>query len=185
MRGETVAIFGGSFNPPHVSHVLACALVRTSHDVDRVIVIPTFQHPFSKQLAPYEDRLAMCELALGWLPGVEVSRVEADLGGESRTLRTLQHLQSLHPTWKLRLVVGGDILLEAHKWHGWEEIKALAPPIVLGRAGVFAEGAPRALLPEISSSQIRDWIKNGEAGELEQLLPTRVREFIREHHLYV
>ena len=47
-----VAVFGGSFNPPHVAHVLACALVLASEDVDRVLVVPTFQHPFAKELAP-------------------------------------------------------------------------------------------------------------------------------------
>ncbi len=108
-----VAVFGGSFNPPHVAHVLACALVLAVEDVERVLVVPTFLHPFAKPLAPYEDRVAMCRLAFSSLPQVEVSRVEQQLGGESRTLRTLEHLAAAHDGWELRLIVGADILAEA------------------------------------------------------------------------
>ena len=108
-----VAVFGGSFNPPHVAHVLGCALVLAVEDVDRLLVEPAYQHPFAKALAPFEDSAAMCELAMGGMPQVEVSRLEAELGGESRTLRTLSHLAETHPDWSMRLVFGGDILARA------------------------------------------------------------------------
>ena len=91
-----VGIFGGSFNPPHLAHVLAVAVVLSRFEVARILVVPTYRHPFAKALAPYEDRVKMCELAMGFLPRVEVSRVEEELGGESRTLRTLQHLRAQH-----------------------------------------------------------------------------------------
>ena len=80
--GPIVGVFGGSFNPPHLSHVLALAVVLARFDVERLLVVPTFQHPFAKALAPYEDRVKMCELAMGWLPRVEVSRVEEELERE-------------------------------------------------------------------------------------------------------
>ncbi len=117
-----VAVFGGSFNPPHVAHVLACALVLAMEDVDRVLVVPAFRHPFGKPLAEYEERVTMCRLAFAGMPAVEVSRVEQELGGESRTLRTVEHLASAHPDWKLRLVVGADILNEAPRWFGFDAI---------------------------------------------------------------
>ena len=97
-----VGFFGGSFNPPHVAHVLSVTtLLRSVEGVDRVLVVPTYMHPFAKALAPFDDRVRMCELAMGWIPGVEVSRVEETLGGESRTLRTIEHLASAHPDWNL------------------------------------------------------------------------------------
>jgi nicotinate-nucleotide adenylyltransferase len=86
---RSVAVFGGSFNPPHVAHLLAATLVLATQDVDLLLVVPAFKHPFAKSLAPFDERVTMCTLAMGWLPGVEVSRVEEELGGESRTLRTL------------------------------------------------------------------------------------------------
>lgn len=179
-----VAVFGGSFNPPHVAHVLACALVRSTEEVDRVLVVPTYQHPFAKALAPYDDRVAMCELAVGWMNGVEVSRVEERLGGESRTLRTLEHLAGAHADWKLRIVIGADILVEAPRWFGFDAIAKLAPPIVLGRAGVAAPGAGPALLPEVSSTKVREAIARGAWSEVEALVPRKVLAYVRSKGLY-
>jgi nicotinate-nucleotide adenylyltransferase len=179
-----VAVFGGSFNPPHVAHVLACALVRSTEDVDRVIVVPTFQHPFAKPLAPFEDRVTMCELAMAWIPGVEVSRVEEELGGESRTLRTLETVARSHPDWKLRLVIGADILSEAPRWFGFETIVKLAPPIVLGRAGFGEASAGAALLPEVSSTQVRAAIARGAWSDVEKLVPRAVVAHVRARGLY-
>lgn len=179
-----VAVFGGSFNPPHLAHVLAVTAVLATHEVDKILVVPTFQHPFAKALAPYDDRVEMCRLAMGWLPKIEVSRVEEELGGESRTLRTVEHLRAQHPDWSLRLVVGADILLEAKKWHGFDQIVALAPLIVLGRAGVGGTVAPEPLLPEISSTEVRTKLAAGKSEELGSLVPREVLAYIRQKGLY-
>src|SRR5262245_61805259 len=101
-----VAVFGGSFNPPNVAHVLAVVYALQVEPIDLVLIVPVFQHPFAKELAPFEDRLAMCEVAMGWIPGAKVSSVERDLGGESLTLRMVTHLAEEHPDWALRLLVG-------------------------------------------------------------------------------
>ena len=69
-----VGVFGGSFNPPHLAHVLAVTVVLARFKVARVLVVPTYQHPFAKALASYEDRVKMCELAMGWLPRVETQK---------------------------------------------------------------------------------------------------------------
>jgi nicotinate-nucleotide adenylyltransferase len=179
-----VAVFGGSFNPPHVAHVLACALVLATEEVDRLLVVPTFQHPFAKPLVPFDDRVAMCELAMGWLPGVEVSRVEEALGGESRTLRTLEHFAKEHPDWQLHIVVGADVLAEAPRWFGFDAITKLAPPIVLGRAG-FDGPSPSALrLPDVSSTRVRAAIGEGAWHEAAGLVPRRVLAYVRAKGLY-
>jgi nicotinate-nucleotide adenylyltransferase len=173
-----VAVFGGSFNPPHVAHVLACALVLSVEDIDRVLVVPAYKHPFAKALASYDDRVRMCELAMGWLPQVEVSRVEEELGGESRTLRTIEHLSNAHPDWGLRLLIGADIVAEAPRWFGFDAIVAIAPPIVLGRAGADA------MLPAVSSTQVRDAIARAAWDEAARLVPRRVLDHVRQRGLY-
>lgn len=178
-----VAVFGGSFNPPHVAHVLAAALVLATEDVDELLVIPTFQHPFAKDLAPFEHRLRMCEIALGPLPGARVSRVEEELGGESKTLRTLEHLQMQNPAWRMRLVMGGDLVAESAKWHRFEDVKKIAPPLVLGRVGFDTGGAPQ-MLPEISSTEIREKIARGDWKALARVLPRGVITYVRENGLY-
>ena len=180
----TIAVFGGSFNPPHLAHVLAAAVVLATRDVDQLLVVPAFQHPFSKHLAPYNDRVRMCELAMGWLPKVRVSRVEEELGGESLTLRTLEHLARQHPDWELRLVLGADVLVDAPKWHRFDEVIKLAPPIVLGRVGVHSPAAPPALLPDISSTDVRARIATGGWASLSDVVPKAVLTYIQTRGLY-
>lgn len=178
------AIFGGSFNPPHMAHVLALSVVLARFDVERILVVPTYRHPFAKPLVAYDDRVRMCELAMGFLPRVEVSRVEERLGGESRTLRTVEHLREEHPSWSLRFVMGADLVAESSKWHGFDRIEELAPPLVLGRVGVTYEGAPKPILPAISSTEVRALIADRKWSELEPVVPREVLGFIRARGLY-
>jgi nicotinate-nucleotide adenylyltransferase len=180
-----VAIFGGSFNPPHVAHLLAVTWVLACRDVERVLVIPTYQHPFAKSLTPFEDRLEMCRLAFSELARVEVSDVERELGGESRTVRTLEHLAEKHPDWRMRLVVGSDIIHELDRWTRPERVRELAPPMVLARLGVPPppgfEDAPR-VLPEVSSTAIRTAFARGE--RVDDLVPRSVVAYARARGLY-
>jgi nicotinate-nucleotide adenylyltransferase len=180
----TIAVFGGSFNPPHLAHVLAVTVVLARFEIDRLLVVPTYQHPFAKSLVPYDDRVKMCELAMGWIPKVAISRVEEELGGESRTLRTIEHLKGEHPNESLRLVVGADIMVESNKWYGFDRIVELAPPIVLGRVGVSHEGAPPPILPAISSTDVRRKIAESRFAELEELVPKDVLAYVKSHGLY-
>lgn len=153
----TVVLFGGSFDPPHIAHVLVACYVHSMHAIDKLLVVPCFRHPFAKSLQPFDARLAMCKAAFDWLPNTEVSTVEAQLGGESRTLRTVQHLRSQHPAWNLRLLMGADILSEARHWHAFDEVTALAPPIVVPRAGQ----GENAMFPAISSTLVRNALSQG------------------------
>lgn len=179
------ALFGGSFNPPHMAHTLAVAMVLARFDVARVLVIPTFSHPFAKQLAPFDDRVEMAKRAMGFLPKVEISRVEEELGGESRTVRTLEHLHALHPDWQMRFVMGGDLVNESSKWYRFDRIQELAPPIVLGRAGHATQpSAPEAMLPRLSSTEVRTLCAEEKWQELEPLLPRAVLEYVRTKSLY-
>jgi nicotinate-nucleotide adenylyltransferase len=166
-----------------VAHVAACRLVLAGGEVDRVLVVPTFKHPFAKELAPYEARVTMCEIAMRAIEGVEISRVEAELGGESRTLRTIEHLSATHADWHLRLVIGADILSETPKWYGFDAIARIAPPLVLGRVGVDA-AAPPAVLPDVSSTEVRAAVARGDWEAAAALVPADVLAFIRERGLY-
>ncbi len=177
-----VAIFGGSFNPPHASHVLAIAYVLATTDIERLVVVPAYKHPFAKSLAPFEERVRMCGLATAIFPSVSVSRIERDLDG--LTLHTLEAMQRDHPDWKMRLVMGADILLEADKWFHFDDVKKLAPPIVLGRAGVTGTTAPAPLLPEISSTRVRELLAEKDWDALAPLVPRAVIDHIRAKNLY-
>jgi nicotinate-nucleotide adenylyltransferase len=181
---KNVVVFGGSFNPPHVAHVLGVAYVLATEPVDEILVVPCFMHPFAKELAPYEERFELCKAAMSFLPRVTVSRIEAELGGESRTLRTLSALAAEHPDWSMRLLIGADILIDAPKWHGFDEVQRLAPLLVLGRAGISREGAPSAVLPEVSSTKIRAALADGRLDDVRAFLPRDVLSRILERGLY-
>lgn len=181
---NTTALFGGSFNPPHVGHVLAVTYVLSIEPVDEVRVIPVYRHVFGKELASFEDRLEMCRLAMGWIPGVVIDDIEGELGGESKTLHTVEAFRARDPSRGYRLVIGSDVLADLPKWHRFDRIAALAPPLVLGRVGHDHADAPNALLPEVSSSEIRDLLAAGRLDDTVQLLPACVRAYIAERGIY-
>lgn len=178
----TLGVFGGSFNPPHVGHVLAAAYVLATEPVDRLIVVPAYDHPFGKALAPFAHRRAMCEAAFRDLARVEVSSIEQEMGATSRTLYTLRELTARHPGCRLRLVIGADILHEKDKWFGWDEIERLAPPVVLGRIGFPHERAPVPVLPEVASREVRAMIARGD--DVGAMVPRAVLAYARAHGLY-
>ena len=184
-----VGVFGGSFNPPHVSHVLAVAYAELVASLDEVMVIPVYQHPFSKELAPFDARLAMCELAFEKLPFAHVSPIERELGGESRTLRTLEELAARRPDVDLRLILGSDVLGDLPKWHRFDRIERIAPPLFLERVGYPSRASSAGVLPEASSSEVRRLLRPGERTEdaakrLREIVPKRVLEYIRARELY-
>src|SRR6185312_2197168 len=140
LRLMRVAIFGGSFNPPHVAHQMAALYVLETAPVDELWLVPAVRHAFGKALAPFADRLAMCERAAAALgPRVRVSAIERELGGESRTLRTVRRLQQDHPADSFSLVIGADLLGEVPSWLGGAELQRTVPFIVVGRGGFSAE----------------------------------------------
>ena len=180
-----IAVFGGSFDPPHIGHVFLATYALSVGAVDRVLVVPTFEHAFGKPLNGFEHRLSMCELAFAPLRGVEVSPIERELGGVSRTLRLLRELGRRHPDARLRLLVGADILQESARWQSFDEICRIAPLLVAPRAGyAAAEGAPERapLLPEVSSSAVRAALAGSE--DVGSWIPAAVRAYIDEHALY-
>jgi nicotinate-nucleotide adenylyltransferase len=184
-REVTVAAFyGGSFDPPHVSHVLCAAYVLSTELVDELWVMPAFDHPLGKRFhAPYEDRLAMAELAFADLRRVRVSRLESELdGGPSRTLTTVEALKERHPDTRFRLVIGADILDETHLWHRFDRIAELAPPLVVGRMGFPIPDGVEIALPEVSSTEIRTRLAEGRT--VSGLVPAAVRNYIGDHDLY-
>jgi nicotinate-nucleotide adenylyltransferase len=181
---RSVALLGGSFNPPHVAHLMAAYWALATQDVSEVWLLPSFRHPFGKELAPFGDRAAMCDLAARAVRGVAVCRAEEELRDDplvGKTARTLEHLVAKHPTYRFALVVGADILPEVEKWWRWERVKELARVIVVGREGYPpVPGAPS--LPAISSTDVRARIARGE--DVSALVPRKVREYVEASGLY-
>lgn len=173
---KRVAILGGSFNPPHVGHTAICKWLFLRGMTDEVWVIPCFQHPFGKSLIEFEHRFAMCKLAFPTLGlPVHVLDIERTLGGESRTLRTVETLLQQYPEKHFSLVVGEDIEHEKEKWHGYERIVGMVDMIKIPRG-------PYSPIPDVSSSEIRRRISAGESYR--ELVETEVAVYIVTKALY-
>ncbi|QRN93440.1 nicotinate (nicotinamide) nucleotide adenylyltransferase [Archangium violaceum] len=186
-----VALLGGSFNPPHVGHLMAAHYVRATQGVDEVWFMPTFRHPFGKVSEEFEHRLRMCELMCrdtsGWM---KCSRVESEVGKDGRTVDTLEFLQARHPEHRYTLVIGSDILKDLPHWKDVDRIRRMARVLVLHRAGY--PGVDKIIEPplevvgpplaEVSSTEIRERLSRGELPS--DLVPSAVLAYAREHHLY-
>jgi nicotinate-nucleotide adenylyltransferase len=178
-----VALLGGSFNPPHVGHLLAAHYVRATQGVDEVWLMPTFLHPFGKVTAPFEHRVRMCELLCqdtsGWM---KTSRVESEVGKGGRTVDTLEFLLARYPGYRFTLTIGSDILKDLPHWKDFDRIQRMARVVVLHRAGYPADEAVGPPLALVSSTVIRDRLARGELPS--DLVPGTVLAYAREHHLF-
>ncbi len=167
-----VAVYGGSFNPPHMGHALVSAWLRWADRADEVWLVPTSVHPFAKDLAPFEDRVRWCEALAATLgPWVRVEPIEASLSGVSYTVQTLDALAARHPGVAFRLVLGADNLRDTPKWRAWDRIQAVYEPVVVGREG-WPEVPDAPTFPGISSTEVRRRLARGEP--VDHLVPAAV-----------
>lgn len=175
-----VAVYGGSFNPPHVGHAMVASWLLWTERVDEVWLLPSFAHPFGKQVAPFEDRLAMCEALAGLLgPRVRVCAIERRMPTPSFTIDTLRRLAQEHPDATLRLVLGADNAPDLPKWKDWEAIESGFAPILVGRQGwPTPEGAVD--FPGVSSTEVRSRLATGRP--VDHLVPAPVLPLL--HGIY-
>ena len=182
-----VGIFGGTFNPVHLGHLLLAETAREALSLDRVLFIPTRQPPHkpSKDLWPAPVRLTLIELAIRDHPAFVVSDIELQREGPSYSIETVRALRRQLPQAKLFLLIGEDMLKV--KWLAWDELKQLCTIVAVPRPG--GKGAPARKergvrwLPmprlEIASSDIRVRLKQGRS--IRYLVPMAVERYLRQH----
>ncbi len=197
---KKIALFGGSFDPVHPGHIALARRLADRLELDRVIFMPTFvpPHKLREQMAPAEDRLAMCRLATAEDARFVVSDLELRRGGASFTADTLDQLQQEYPEDRLYLITGADMFCTLHTWYRFPDIARRAVLCTVPRPGVSAaalddyarllrqEGAEcfvddGELWPD-SSTELRRRLAAGEP--LEGMLDPAVERYIREHGLY-
>ena len=178
-----VGVLGGTFDPPHRGHLGLAHTVLETEQVDEVWLIPCLQHRFRKTPEAFDHRVAMCRLLIAGEPKMKVSIIESTLPRPGYTLELVLALRDRHPDYQFRLLAGADIYFERHKWHRYDEIARLAPPIYVGRRGVPAIAEPTLDAPiEVSSSNLRDALARGERP-LEKLTQG-VIDYIDAYRLY-
>lgn len=187
-----VALYGGSFNPPHMGHVLiatwaVCARGPQGWRFDEVRLIPALGHPFAKELAPFETRVAMVEAAIAHLgPRARVEPIEGRLPRPSYTIDTVKALLAAEPDLELTWLMGADGWHERAKWKAWDELWALlgGRVLVVGRGDDLPADAPAAgfSLPPLSSTAVREAVRDGRPYGW--MVPEGVAELIAKDGLY-
>lgn len=130
-----IGVFGGSFDPVHVGHLIAAECCREQVGLDRVIFMPAAvpPHKQDRRLTAADDRVQMLRLAVGGHRAFEVSTLEVDRGGVSFTVDTLSCLREMHPTDELFLLLGPDAIADFPAWREPTRILELATPSVMVR----------------------------------------------------
>ncbi len=194
-----IGIFGGTFDPIHVGHLVAAVNVRHDLGLDRVLLVVAnqpWQKVAARPVTPAADRIALVEAAVQGCDGVEVSSIEVDRGGVSYTADTVAELAREHPGAELHLVIGADVATMLGSWERIEEVRRKVRLVVVNRPGhrVVQPGpggpltgwrATAVEIPgiEISSTDLRDRAATGRP--LDYLVPAEAIRVIRERSLYV
>jgi len=187
-----IALFGGSFNPPHVAHQMAALYVLETQPVDELWIAPTYVHPFEhKQLSTFEHRVAMCKLMAEPIGArAMVTKIGEEMAQRPgfRSSRTHDLVSFLVDNGlEVRLVVGSDIMGDTDKWYRWSDLVKKAPLIVLGREGYDVPPGSTVTgftLPAISSSTVRRLFSAGHHAQVANLVPRTVYNYILQHGLY-
>lgn len=182
-----IGLLGGSFNPPHLAHVMVAAWALAGGEVGEVWVMPTGGHPFGKQLLPFDERLELCRLAFQCF-GERVRIIDVEREPVTHySIDTLRRLQSLHPGRRWRWIMGSDTLADARQWKQFDELMRQAPPLLVPRAGHLPpeQAAAEFALPDISSTLLRRLLAGRRLEGIENLIPRPVLARILERGLYL
>lgn len=180
-----IALLGGSFNPPHLGHLLLADVVLETCDIDEVWWLPVGGHAFGKDLPPWTIRAGLVERTIAGRPGMRLCAEEASVEGPSYTVETVERLRARHPDHQFHWVGGADLSEQLPRWHRWQDLAAMVPFILVGRgaqAAALPDGARGTAvdiqLPAISSSEVRSRIAAGLG--VQHLLPRAVFRALRD-----
>jgi len=189
---QRIGVFGGTFDPPHVGHLVTAVNVRYALDLDRLLLVVAnvpWQKEGQRDVSLADDRYDLVRAAVKNVDGLEASRIELDRGGPSYTADTLAELQRRHPGAELYTVLGEDAAAGIETWERYEEVIERSTPVVVERPGWRAplpEGIDwvRVEVPhlEVSSTDLRARVAHGRP--LDYLLTRAVIACIRERGLY-
>ncbi|MFV0307370.1 MAG: nicotinate-nucleotide adenylyltransferase [Desertimonas sp.] len=187
-----LGLFGGTFDPPHVGHLVTAVNVRHALSLDVVVLMVAnvpWQKAGSRAITPAPDRLAMVEAAVAAVDGLEAGDLEIELGGASYTADTLRVLGARHPGAELFTIVGDDAAAGLATWERWEEVVDRSQLVVVDRPGSPVTLDPaiawrRIEVPrlEVSSTDLR--ARFGDGRPLDYLVTDEVLGLIGARGLY-
>jgi len=192
-----IGIYGGSFNPVHKGHTSLAKFIVEKGFVDELWLLVSPLNPLkqtsSNDIASYEHRIQMAELATESVKGVKVSDFESRLPIPSYTVNTLKALTKAYPEHTFALIIGADNLQCIGRWYKHEEIMSNYDILVYRRPGydIDKETLPKRVklvdtpLYDISSTQIRHAVKSENEDLQKQWIDERVKKYIKDQNLYL
>lgn len=189
-KNEKVGILGGTFNPPHLGHLIIAEQVKDQLDLDRILFMPTAEPPHSsteKKTISSNLRVEMLDLALIDNPDFEIELIEVEQGGKNYSFDTMKALTDLYPGVEFYFIIGGDMIADLPTWHRIDELVELVQFVGIERPGFIADTDYPIIMvdttvTDISSSTIRDKVSRG--CSIKYLVPTAVKEYIELEGLY-
>ena len=187
-------IFGGTFNPPHVAHLIIAETVREEYELEQVLWVPNAvpPHKQSGELERARHRLEMTRLAIEGNSHFQLSDIEMEREGPFYTVDTIAALKKQSPASDFALIIGGDSLRGFQSWHRPEEILRQVKLLVYRRPGDDLSAASpevtdriqvaQAPLLDISGTAIRARLRRGQS--IRYLVPDAVHDYIKRHDLY-
>ena len=190
---QRIGLFGGTFDPVHLGHLLMAQAAREELALTRLLFIPAARSPFKSEQepAPANERLRLLRLALAGKDWCEIDEQEIIRGGVSYTIETVKECARCYPGAELFYIIGADQLPQLPKWRDAENLARLAQFVIIPRPGETAAAIPPPFRGRdltgfplgVSSSQIRDRVKAG--LPICHLVPPAVAEAIRNYRLYL
>jgi len=179
-----LGIFGGSFDPPHLGHLLPVIDAAESLGLDAVRFVPAAVQPFKvgRATASPADRLAMTERLVAEIPGFTVDATEIERPGLSFTVDTLAAISVAMPDAELVLLLGADAFAQFDQWREPERIRALAGVAVMARSGTAGVQVLQSRRVDISSTELRARVAAGRT--IRGFVPDAVADYIAERRLY-
>lgn len=184
---KKIGFLGGTFNPIHNGHIEIARIAAKAAGLEEVILMPAGLPPHKE--GNYEEnanhRLNMVRLAAEGEEGISVSDYEMKKEGKSYSYLTMEHFKEVYKNCELYFILGDEAFCQLHTWKNPERLKAAVKFIVINRDGLsLPEDVIKVKIPpiEISSTMIRNLVKNGENAE--KYLNPKVLEYIKENGLY-
>lgn len=189
-KREKVGVLGGTFNPPHIGHLIIADQVRDQLDLDKIIFLPTAEPPHSsreKTTISSDVRVELLDLAIHTNPTFEMELYEVEKGGKNYTYNTMKALVDLYPAVDFYFIVGADMIEDLPTWYEIDKLVELIQFVGVNRPGYTVEtDYPLIMvdvpLVDISSSAIRKKVALG--CSIEYLVPEDVRNYIEQEGLY-
>ncbi|HTY36222.1 MAG TPA: nicotinate-nucleotide adenylyltransferase [Bacteroidota bacterium] len=189
-----IGIFGGSFDPPHLGHIVIAELARRQLGLERVFLVPAFKppHKAGRYASTARDRLHMTKLSIRGNRNLRVSDIEIRRRGISYTVDTVRFFKKKYHSASLFLIIGGDSLRQFKTWREPDVILSLCELVVYRRPGAGTRVSSVRGFPihyvegpsmDVSSSEIRARLKSGKP--VEDMLRKGVLQYIRRNELYV